>query len=82
MDQRIVEIWERYRDDDEFLKELYDAVRERLPKITLTKDENGEVIMHLIDCPSARLQTKYDGELGVKVKKCSCMPVRGPHLCR
>jgi hypothetical protein len=62
--------------EDQVLQDLYAELLKKVPKIVLTKDENDDVIVHLIDCPLARAQTPYKSDPAepVKVKKCSCMP--------
>jgi hypothetical protein len=66
-------LWEFYKDDDEFLQQVHDALLKIVPKVTTTKDENGEVMLHLIDCPHVRSQTKYDAPGEIKVKSCTCI---------
>lgn len=51
MDQHLVDFWEANKDDDAFIEELLAALLKRVPKITVTKDKNGDIVSHLINCP-------------------------------
>jgi len=72
----LADIVEYYKHDDDFWQDLYDELLKRVPKIIFTRNENNEVVVHLIDCPLVKLQTPVESHVHRFDRKCSCMPVK------
>jgi hypothetical protein len=75
MDQHLIDFWEANKDNDEFIENLYAVLLEKAPKITTTKNEKDEVIVHLVTCPLVDEQVpfKCDPIWSVDVILCNCM---------